>query len=48
MRSAAASLEIESAGASSIAQILFVLFLILFLVSLVVGLGRRGGPAVKL
>ena len=33
-----------ASGASVIAQVLFFLFLILFLVSLVMGLGRRGVP----
>jgi uncharacterized membrane protein YtjA (UPF0391 family) len=33
-----------STGAASIAKVLFFLFLILFLVSLVMGLGRRGAP----
>lgn len=36
-----------AAGAASIAQILFGLFLVLFLVSLIMGLGRRGGPAAR-
>jgi uncharacterized membrane protein YtjA (UPF0391 family) len=31
-------------GAAAIAKVLFFLFLILFLVSLVMGLGRRGVP----
>ena len=35
-----------AAGASSIAQILFFLSLVLFLVSLVMGLGRRGKSAI--
>ncbi len=33
-----------AAGAASIAQVLFFLFLILFLGSLILGLIRRGGP----
>jgi len=33
-----------AAGAASIAQVLFFLFLILFLGSLIFGLIRRGGP----
>ena len=32
-----------AAGAASIAKILFVVFLVLFLVSLIGGLARRGG-----
>ena len=36
-----------AAGAVSIAQVLFFLFLVLFLVSLLMGLIRRGGPAAR-
>jgi uncharacterized membrane protein YtjA (UPF0391 family) len=35
-----------AAGAVEIAQILFFIFLVLFVVSLVAGLMRRGGPRV--
>lgn len=34
-----------ASGAATIAQILFFIFVVLFLISLVVGLTRRGGPA---
>lgn len=34
-----------AAGASSIAQILFFIFLVLFVISLIFGLVRRGGGA---
>jgi uncharacterized membrane protein YtjA (UPF0391 family) len=38
-----------AAGASSIAQILFFLFLVLFIISLIMGLVRRGGkPGIRL
>lgn len=35
-----------AAGASSIAQILFFIFLVLFVISLIFGLVRRGGASV--
>ncbi|HEV7799896.1 MAG TPA: DUF1328 domain-containing protein [Burkholderiales bacterium] len=35
-----------AAGAVEIAKILFFIFLVLFVVSLIVGLMRRGGPRV--
>lgn len=35
-----------AAGASQIAQILFFVFIVLFLISLVMGLVRRGGSGV--
>jgi len=34
-----------AAGASSIAQILFFVFLVLFILSLIMGIVRRGSPA---
>ena len=34
-------------AASSIAQILFFIFLVLFIVSLIMGLARRGGTSVR-
>ena len=34
-----------AAGAASIAQILFFLFIVLFIVSLILGLVRRGGTS---
>lgn len=34
-----------AAGATSIAQILFFIFLVLFILSLIMGIVRRGSPA---
>ncbi len=34
-----------AAGMATIAKILFFLFLVMFVISLLVGLGKRGGPA---
>lgn len=36
-----------AAGAASIAKILFFIFIVLFLVSLVMGLTKRGGSTIK-
>ena len=43
---AALGFGVIGAAAYGIAKILFVVFLVLFLISLVVGLGRRGMPRV--
>jgi len=37
-----------AAGAVNIAQILFFIFIVLFLISLLMGLARRGSPPMKL